>query len=98
MHLEPKPIAILAEFDGFRWLASCDLDSEVHMTGRTCAEAIGKLAIHFKDRFPLKLFAYGLRAVKTVPTAVPATPREVEFMRDSIRDGHCGSSKPDALR
>lgn len=97
-HTEPQPIAILAEFDGFRWLASCSLDDKIKFTGRTVYEAVGKMAIHHKDRFPMKLISVGLRAVRTYPAPVPATPREIAFMEDNIRDGHCGSSKPDADR
>lgn len=98
MKKELQPLSILAEFDGFRWLIRSDLDDDVYFHGRTIYEALGKLVLHLKGELGINLRAYQSKGIQTHPVPVQATAKEVEFMRDNIADGKCGSTKPDAIR
>lgn len=88
MHIKAQePMSILAEYDGFRWLARSSWDESKAFHGRTLGEALGKLIIWHKEALKLDIKAYGLGGMRYIPSAVPATPAEEAYMRENIKAG-----------
>lgn len=87
MNTGPTPLAILAEFDGNRWLVHCDKFPEEHFHGRTFAEALGKLVWFNREALNIDAKAYGLGGLRAFPHVSKATEGELLHMRENIADG-----------